>query len=73
MNPISEIRDFLHAAPFMPFDIHLSDGRAMRIAHPDLVTITGRGRIIIEGDTDDVYANVSPLHVTSVERIRASA
>ena len=73
MNPISVIRDFLHAAPFVPFDIRLSDGRAWRIAHPDLVTIPGRGRVIVEGDTDDVYANVSPLHITSVERVRASA
>jgi hypothetical protein len=73
MNPVAVIRDFIDAAPFAPFDIRLSDGRAWRIAHPDLVTITGRGRVIVEGDTDDVYANVSPMHITSVERVRASA
>ena len=73
MNPVPEIREFLHAAPFAAFEIRLSDGRAFRITHPDLVTITGRGRIIVEGDSDDVYANVSPLHVTSVERVRSPA
>jgi hypothetical protein len=73
MNPVSVIRDFLHAAPFAPFDIRLSDGRAWRITHPDFVMISGRGRVIIEGETEDVYANVSPMHITSVERVRASA
>jgi hypothetical protein len=73
MNPVSVIRDFLHAAPFVPFDIRLSDGRFWRITHPDFVMITGRGRVIIEGDTDDVYASLSPMHITSVERVQASA
>jgi hypothetical protein len=58
---------------FAPFDIRLSDGRAWRITHPDFVMITGRGRVIIEGETNDVYANVSRMHITSVERVRASA
>ena len=73
MNPVDVIRDFLHTTPFAPFDIRLSDGRAWRITHPDFVMITGRGRVIIEGETNDVYANVSRMHITSVERVRASA
>jgi hypothetical protein len=73
MNPVDVIRDFLRTTPFAPFDIRLSDGRAWRVTHPDFVMITGRGRVIIEGETDDVYANVSPMHITSVERVRASA
>jgi hypothetical protein len=73
MNPVDVIRDFLHTTPFAPFDIRLNDGRAWRITHPDFVMITGRGRVIIEGETDDIYASLSPMNITSVKRVQASA
>ncbi len=36
---VNQLREFLRAAPFRPFDIHLADGRALPVEHPEMVAI----------------------------------
>ena len=33
----NRLLELLHAAPFIPFTIHLADGRGLRVEHPDFV------------------------------------
>jgi hypothetical protein len=41
------IRDFLNAAPFVPFTVHLADGRAFTIDHPDFTAFSRDERELI--------------------------
>ena len=34
---IEKIRHLCHAEPFVPFTIHLPDGRSVAVAHPDFI------------------------------------
>ncbi len=34
----------MHEAPFQPFTIHVADGRALHVPHPDFIAIMGNGR-----------------------------
>ena len=39
MDP-AELKELLNAAPFVPFVIYLSDGRAFTVPHPELVSLS---------------------------------
>ncbi len=67
MNPIPMLRELLSAHPFRPFVVCLSDGRKLRVDHPDFLLITPSGRLIWEGRNEDEFAMAMPLHVTGVE------
>ena len=47
------IAEFMHAAPFKPFDIHTSDGRVYTVDHPDFVMRTHAGNVIYYITDDD--------------------
>lgn len=68
MNPLPMLRELLHASPFRPFVVCLTDGRKLRVDHPDYLLISPNGRIIWEGATEDDFAIAMPLHVTGVEQ-----
>ncbi len=40
------LRDLHEAQPFVPFDILLANGDAVRISHPDAIFISQTGRIV---------------------------
>jgi hypothetical protein len=64
----ARIRELLHANPFQPFIIRMSDGREYRIDHPDFVLAASsdRPQIIVEGPDGSVHF-LSALLVTSIE------
>ena len=70
MNPIPILREMLSAHPFRPFVVCLSDGRKLRVEHPDFLLISPSGRIIWEGKTEDELALAMPFHVTGIEHLR---
>jgi hypothetical protein len=41
---MDDLRSVVHRAPFEPFTIHLSDGHALHVPHPDFVALAGGGR-----------------------------
>ena len=43
---VEKLRELMHAAPFQPFTIHVADGRALHIPHPDFIAIMGTGRTV---------------------------
>jgi len=57
----------MHAAPFRPFVLHLADGRAFTIDHPDFVSIDRRGREVTVYLPDNALQMISLMMVTSIE------
>lgn len=45
--PIEQLRATQKAQPFVPFTLHLADGRSYRIDHPDFISSHPQGRTII--------------------------
>lgn len=43
---LEEVRSLVHAAPFRSFDMHLADGSAIRVPHPDFIAIPAAGRTV---------------------------
>lgn len=61
-----QLHSMLRSAPFQPFDIHLADGRALTVQHPELVMITPGGRTVGVAVTDDAIEVIDLLLVTSL-------
>ena len=50
---IADIRHYLHAQPFVPFSIHVADGREYRVPTPDHAHVHPKGsRVSIYTDDD---------------------
>lgn len=59
------LREMWRAAPFVPFDIHMADGRKFPVPHPDFLLISPRGETVILVDDDEVPHSLSPLLIIS--------
>ncbi|CAN5594155.1 hypothetical protein BH20VER3_BH20VER3_18700 [soil metagenome] len=64
---INELREAIHATPFIPFTVALSDGRRMRARTVDHVHLSPRGSTLYLYPDDEHVVWVSTRHVTSVE------
>jgi hypothetical protein len=62
-----ELRKFHRAQPFQPFDIHLADGRAITVDHPEFLAQSPTGRTISVGLPDGSHEIVDLLLVTSLK------
>ena len=63
-----QLRKTLRTQPFRPFTLHMGDGRALRVRHPDFVWIPPEGRrtaIVSTGGED--FEIVDLMLVTSIE------
>ena len=56
---------------FKPFIIHLSDGRQFKVLHPEFILV-GKGIVAVLRE-DDLVESLDPLHIVSVEDIKAEA
>ncbi len=36
---LDQLREVMHAAPFVPFTIHVADGSAVGVPHPDFIAL----------------------------------
>ena len=63
----NDIRELLAARPFVPFDIHLADGRLLPVEHPEFLSQSPAGRCIGVGIADGVIEIVDLLLVVSLE------
>ena len=59
------IRIALRRQPFEPFTIHLSDGRAMAVRHPEFVAV-GNRRVIVVAE-DDSWSVIEPILIVSID------
>ena len=53
---VEQLKNVLHSQPFKPFTIHMGDGRAFLVKHPDYLSRSPSGRtLIVYGDRDPLY------------------
>jgi hypothetical protein len=64
---IEQLRATHHATPFRPFTIHMADGRAFHVAHPDFLSRSPSGRTVIVHQADDSYHVLDLLLATELE------
>ncbi len=50
---IQQLRAMLKAVPFRPFTLHMADGRAFPIPHPDFLLMSPSGRMAFAFRDDD--------------------
>ena len=62
-----QFRATLHQQPFRPFTIHMVDGRAFDVAHPDFVAQSPSGRTVIVIQPDESYSVLDFLLVSELE------
>jgi hypothetical protein len=57
----------LRQTPFRPFTIHMADGRAFHVSHPDFVARSPSGRTVIVFSADHNYSVLDLLLVRELE------
>jgi len=65
------IREHLQAAPFLPFTIHLTNGRDFFVDHPDFVTILRDNRHMLINFEGVRVATVDLDHIAYVQKAAA--
>ena len=70
---IDELRKIVHAVPFQPFRLHLADGRAVQVPHPDFIAIGGQGRTVIVTSQDETLWNLVDLVLVTDIEVQGSA
>lgn len=63
---IEQIRAIHEKRPFQAFEIHLADGRTLKVEHPELFARSVSGRTIAVGRPDDVIETIDLLLVVSI-------
>jgi hypothetical protein len=65
---IEEFHELVHSQPFVPFTMHLADGRNIPVAHPDFVAASQTGRIVcVFHGPNDASSFVDMFLVTALE------
>ncbi len=62
---LEQIRRFLRATPFVPFQIHTSAGEAFGVAHPENCAIVGHTVVVLLPVGENAIM-LSPLHISGV-------
>ena len=62
---IKRVRDLMNHLPFLPFVIHTSDGRGVRVPTSDHIAVSGQFYVIITHD-DGKWDLIPALHITGV-------
>jgi hypothetical protein len=60
-----KIRELLRRQPFVPFDIHMTNGEIYSVRHPEQAMVAGATLVIYYPETDRI-AWCSLLHVANV-------
>jgi hypothetical protein len=63
---VQQIKLYLAATPFRPFEIHCSSGDVFRVDHPENATIWRNLTLLALPDGDNAIV-LSPLHITGVK------
>ncbi len=64
---VEQFKSALHANPFRPFTIHVTDGRVFLVKHRDFVSRSPSGRTVIVHNDDDSFSVLDLLLVTELE------
>ena len=69
VKAIQQMRD---VAPFKPFTLHLTSGRAIKIRTPDHLLFSPRNDLLVVFPSSGGVCVVEPAHVQSVDLARAA-
>jgi hypothetical protein len=77
MHP-EDLNQLLTARPFVPFRLHLDDGRTFEVRHPDLLWVGRRMALllVLELGQDRILErsiHLSLLHIVSAELVAEAA
>ncbi len=61
------IKQMLHAAPFVPFTVHVADGKAFTIQHPDFAALTQGGRMLFVSTEGDEFELIDVFLITRLQ------
>ncbi|MCY3016849.1 MAG: hypothetical protein NT171_19425 [Planctomycetota bacterium] len=64
---VERFRDALRAQPFVPFTVHLADGRSIPVTHPELVASSPTGRTAVIMQYNESTSIIDLLLVASIE------
>lgn len=64
---VEQLRNVHRAQPFRPFTIHMGDGRAFLVRHPDFLSHSPSGRTVIVHQDDESFSVLDLLLVTELE------
>jgi hypothetical protein len=70
---IEQLRRMHQARPFLPFRVHMADGRHLDVEHPEFLAHTPSGRTVMIARPDEAFEIVDPLLVTSLEPIEGNS
>jgi len=68
---IDKIRELVHAAPFVPFDIHRASGRVSRVEHPDFIALLPLGKNVVVFRLDggrEKHETIAVSHIVAVHQ-----
>lgn len=69
---IEQLRDYHQARPFVPFRVHLADGRHLDVHHPEFLAQSPTGRTIAIAKPNDAIETIDLLLVTSLEKLNGT-
>jgi hypothetical protein len=64
---LEQLRSLSRARPFRPFVIHLADGRAVPVDHPELIAAVPNAETILVCQADESVDVIDLPQVTSLE------
>lgn len=63
---ISSIRELNRAVPFKPYKLKMVSGESFIVPHPDFVSVSPKGSLVVFIDADDCPHHLSSLLIESV-------
>lgn len=69
---IQQLRAALGATPFRPFTVHMADGRAFEVPHPDFLSMSPTGRTIIVYQQNDEFSILDLLLMTEIQVVETA-
>jgi hypothetical protein len=64
---LEQLRQVHRAQPFVPFTLHLADGRKIYVRSPEFLALSPGGRIIAVATGENVLDRIDLLLVVSIE------
>ena len=64
---VDKLREVHHATPFRPFRVHLADGGAVDVTHPESLAYSPRGRTVVIVFPDESSQWIDLLLVSRIE------
>jgi hypothetical protein len=66
------IQKLLHAVPFVPFTVHVADGKSFEIRHPDFAALTQGGRLLFVSTEGDSFELIDVFLITRLQSMEPS-